>query len=258
MFNAKTYTYLSQARKNEMDPRWFEKNRDAYLEHVKKPMSSLIVKVWEKFDDDLPGIRIDPSRVSKPIRLLKNNPEEKPLVKSESSFYFAISPTSRFEWNPGIYFKIGPGKNDNKLGLGLYHISSRQTRKMRHAVSENFEEFDAIMRDAKLRRRFGGLTGDRYNRIPRGLMESDPALKYLMHKDFHLVRNYSREEILSKTFPAMFVKDIAVALPFFKWVRNAVGIYQRDEEKLFSSQVGLAPYKEGLYGKEESFEEEIR
>lgn len=236
MFETKTFRYLSQARKNEMNLDWFEENRKLWLESVKKPMSSLIVKVWEQFDDDLPGIKIDPSRVLRPARLRKNNPEGKPLVKSESSFYFAVPPTSRFEWNPGIYFKIGPGKNDNVLGLGLYHISSRQTRRMRLAVSERFDEFDSLMNDPKLRRRFGGLTGDTFQRPPRGLLPTDPSMKYLMHKDFHLVRNYTQEELKSPKFTSVFVRDLRIALPFFKWVRDAVGLYRRDEEKLFSER----------------------
>lgn len=239
MFEAKTFRYLSQARKHEMDLDWFEANRSLWLESVKKPMSALIVKAWEHFDDDLPGIKIDPSRVLRPARLRKNNPEGKPLVKSESSFYFAVPPTSRFEWNPGIYFKIGPGKNDNVLGLGLYHISSRQTRRMRLAVSDRFEEFDSIMTDPKLRRRFGGLTGDTYQRVPRGLLPQDPALKYLMHKEFHLVRHYTQEELKSPKFATEFVKDIRTALPFFKWVRDAVGLYRRDEEKFVSDSTFL-------------------
>lgn len=240
MFTNKTFKYLRDARKNEMDLEWFEENKKDYVNFVKKPMAELIVKIWEQFDDELPGIKIDPSRVSRPTRIRKNNPENKPVVKSQSSFYFAVPPTSRFEWNPGIYFKIGPNKDEIELGAGLYHVSSRQTKKMRFAVTDKFEEFDAILSNPALKRRFGSLTGDTYQRYPRGLDENHPASKYLVHKEFHLKRTYRKDDLLDKNFMKVFIKDVGLLLPFFKWIREEVGLYRYDKMN-FGTKVHEAP-----------------
>lgn len=143
---------------------WFEQNEELYKEFIKRPMSDLIVKIWEKFDDALPGIKIDPKRVSRPLRMQKSNPDNKPIVKDESSFYFAVPPTSRFEWNPGFYFKISADHEGCLLGV---------------------------------------------------------------------TRHYSREDILKKNFSAILTRDMALAMPFFKWIRETVGIYQAQAKFTF-------------------------
>lgn len=229
-FSEATFRYLDLARKNQMKLAWFEKNSEVYKTEVRRPMADLVVKIWDRFQDELPRLKIDPKRISRPTRSLRMLGSGEPMVKSTISCYFAEKATSRFEWNPGIFFELSADPNGNVLKLGLYDlISSRQTKIMRREISENFEEFHQIMSEKKFRARFGGLQGETYKRFPRALDESADYAQYLKYKMFYVQRHYSREEILKKNFQNQFLKDLDLALPFLQWILRKVPIYQRDE-----------------------------
>jgi uncharacterized protein (TIGR02453 family) len=226
-FTKDTFKYLELARKNQMKEAWFDKNEELYLQSVRRPMSDLVVKIWERFDDELPRIKIDPKKVTRPKKTKKKDRPGEPIIKSETSFFFTESATSRFEWNPGIYFQLGHEKDDNLLGIGLYMVSSRQMKKMRSAIAGNFEEFDAIMSNKALKKAFGDFSGEVYTRFPKEFDEQAPYAKYLKHKQFFLARHYTRAEVMKKNFHSVVLKDLETVMPFFLWVREKVGVYQR-------------------------------
>jgi uncharacterized protein (TIGR02453 family) len=225
-FSKDTFRYFDLAKKNSSKKEWFEKNETLYAESVKKPMQDLLVKIWEKFSDDLPGIDISPKKVTKPIRNKDKVSAEKPVIKLDSSFFLAEKATSRFEWNPGIYLQIGADKDENLLGLGLYMISSRQMKKMRQGIVNDFDRFDAIMKNKTLKKRWGSLYGETYTRFPKEYDETAEYAPYLKHKQFFLSRHYTREEITKPNFKKEVIKDLEAAMPFFLWIRNKVGTYQ--------------------------------
>ena len=217
-FSKDTFKYLDLALKNSDKPAWFKKNEELYKENVKAPMGEILIKLWEKYDDKLPGIVISPKKVSRAV--------SKGEVKPQTSFFLAEKPTSRFEWNPGFYFQLGTDKDSNLLGVGLYMVSSRQMKMMRRTLSQNYKEFEAILKNPKLKNRFGDLTGDRYTRFPKDYDENAPYAKYLWHKQFFLSRHYTRTEVLKKNFPQELMKDFEAAMPFFIWIREKVGVYK--------------------------------
>jgi uncharacterized protein (TIGR02453 family) len=229
-FTETTFRYLDLAKKNQMKLAWFEKNSDLYKEEVRRPMADLVVKIWDRFQDQIPRIKIDPKRVSRPTRSIRMLDSGHPMVKAEISCYFAEKATSRFEWNPGIFFELSSDPEGNVLKVGLYDlISSRQTKIMRREISENFEEFHRIMSEKKFRSRFGGLQGETYKRFPRTLDENADYAQYLKYKMFYVERRYSREEVTKKNFHSQFLKDLDLAMPFLQWILRKVPVYQRDE-----------------------------
>ena len=157
----------------------------------------------------------------------------KPMVKPTISVYFAEPATSRFEWNPGIFFELSAEPDGNVLKVGIYDlISSRQTRILRREISENFEEFHRLLSEKNLKRRFGGLQGEVYKRFPKQLDETAPSAQYLKHKLFYLSRRYTREEVLKKNFQTQILKDLTLALPFLEWVLGKVPVYKKDPERM--------------------------
>ncbi len=225
-FSKDTFRYFDLAKKNPNKKVWFDKNETLYLDGVKKPMGEIAVKIWEKFADDLPKIEISPKKVTRPLRNKNKVTPDSPLVKQDSSFFLAEKATSRFEWNPGIYFQISGNKDGNLMGLGIYMTSSRQMKKMRRSIVDNFEHFDKIMKNPKLKKRWGALSGDLYTRFPKEYDETRPYAKYLKHKQFFLSKHYTRTQMMQKNFMQEVVKDLEAAMPFFIWIRDKVGTYQ--------------------------------
>lgn len=227
-FSRDTFKYFDSANKNKNNLAWFEKNKLLYLEKVREPFGELVEAIAEGFQTQLPRIEISSRAITRPVRPKNRADEEGGLIKSFSHITLWEKKSSLFEWNPGIHFQVGTKKEDNHLGLGLYMVSSRQLSLLRNALVEDFEEIDSLLMDRRLRKAWGELKGDRYVRFPKGYSSEDPRTKYLWHKQFYLGKNFSRSEVMDKAFPKQVLQDLKIALPFFKWVRSAVGVYRKD------------------------------
>lgn len=227
-FSNKTFQYFDLAKKNQMNEKWFAKNKPLYEEHVKEPFSILIQQLDLRFGDKLPKIDMSPKKVSRPLRPANKLAPGVGPVKSESHVTLWEKKISLFEWNPGIHMQFGAAKDENLLGVGLYMISSRQLKLMRRAIDENFSEFDKIMKDKKFKKIWGGLAGERYVRFPKEYDENDRSAEYIWHKQFYLDRALTRKDVTSKDFFKRVGEELEVALPFFIWVRQTVGTYKKN------------------------------
>lgn len=230
MFTRKTFQYFDQAKKHKNSLVWFEKNQKFYEENVRAPFTELVLDLQKNFKDDLPRIDINPRSITRPLRPKNKVGDAKEwgggLIKTAAHVTIAEKRTSLFEWNPGIYFQIGEGKDDNFLGLGLYMVSGRQLSLLRDALFEKYEEIDGILRNPQLKKIWGGVLGDKYKRFPKGFDPENPRSRYLWHKQFYMGLDLSRGEVTSKNFNKVVVRDLKAAIPFFKWVRGHVGTYQ--------------------------------
>ncbi len=227
-FSTKTFQYFDLAKKNQMNEKWFEKNKTLYEEHVKEPFSILIQQLDLRFGDKLPKVDMNPKKVLRPLRPKHKQEPGKSIVKSETHATLWEKRVSLFEWNPGIHMQFGAAKDENLLGVGLYMLSSRQLKLMRRTIDENFEDFDKIMKDKKFKKVWGGLAGDKYVRFPKEYDENDPSAVYLWHKQFYLDRPLTRKDVTSKDFFKKASDELEVALPYFIWVRDAVGTYKKN------------------------------
>jgi len=221
-FNRKTFQYFDLAQKNRKKKEWFVKNKTNYEENVKAPFSVLIDRL--RHEIDLPGINIAPKGITRPTRPSNRAPTEG-WVKSHTHITLWEKRSSLFEWNPGIHIQFGEKEDDNFYGLGLYMVSSRQQKKLRQALVEDTDTIRKVLKNKKLRSAFPEFLGDRYKRFPKGYAEDHPAAELLWHKQFYIGRNLSRKEVCDPKLFSQMVKDIRAALPFFAWVRNAVGVY---------------------------------
>lgn len=230
-FSRKTFQFLDAAHKNQHNPKWFEKNKDLYLEAVRTPMSELLLAIRENLQSDLPRIPIHPKSVSRPIRPKNKVTPEAGPIKNFSHFTLWEKRTSLYEYNPGIHFQVGALKDDNFIGLGLYMVSSRQMSLMRAAVTDDFETLHNMLTQTKIKKTWGTLQGDTFKRFPKGY---DPDLlqnQYLWHKQFYFGRTLKRSEVLEKKFISSMIRDLKVGMPFFKWIREAVGTYTKNNYK---------------------------
>ncbi len=225
-FTKNTYKYFDSAKKNKNNRDWFDKHKSLYENDVKAPLQALLLEINKKYQKQLPRIEISPDKITRPLRP-KNRADDGGLIKTHTHISLAEKRTSLFEWNPGIYFQLGAGADENFFGLGLYMTSSRQVSLLRNALVEDFDRINQILTDKKLKKAWGGLKGDTYKRFPKGFNPESESAKYLKHKQFYLGRSYSRKEVLNPKFGPQLVKDLGTAIEFFNWVRGAVGTYRK-------------------------------
>lgn len=228
LFTRKTFQYFHQAKKNKFKKGWFEKNRAFYEESVREPYALLIRELASRLSAELPGITLSPRKISRPIRPA-HKAKEHGYVKAGAMFFLSEKTTSQFEWNPGIYLHLGDEKDDNVIGMGLYGPSSRQIKRLRRAFADDYKSMDKILAKKKLKKFWGGPADEKYKRFPKDYFVGDPAAKYLWYKQFYLRRQFTRKEVMSPDFPELVLQAFEAGLPFFQWVREAVGVYSRQE-----------------------------
>lgn len=227
-FSDKTFQYFDLAKKNQMNEKWFLKNKSLYEEHVKEPFSILIQQLDLRFGEKLPGIEINPKKVSRPLRPAHKQGPGEGIIKAESHVTLCEKKVSLYEWNPGIHIQFGAAEDENLLGVGLYMISSRQLKLMRRTIDDNFQDFDKIMNDKKLKKIWGGLAGEKYVRFPKEYDENARSAEYICYKQFYLDRPLIRKEVTSKDFFKRAGDELEASLPFLSWVRRTVGTYKKN------------------------------
>ncbi len=228
-FTTSTFKYFTAAKKHKNNKDWFLKNKAQYDETVKAPFENLILDIQKKLQIELPDLRIDPKLITRPTR--PAHKAEAGLIKNFSYATITEKRSSLFEWNPGIHIQFGGEKDDNFIGCGLYMVSGRQISLLRNAIVEDFDTINDILKSKKFKNVWGELRGDMYVRPPKGFSTEQNYSKLLMHKQFYVHRNYTLTEIKSKKFSMMVVNDLKLILPFFKWVRSAVGTYTKTAQK---------------------------
>ena len=231
-FSKKTFEYFDLAHKNRKNEKWFEKNKELYIENVKEPMQELILQLNKNLGPQLKQIEINPKKISQPCYRKNRIPDDGQIIKTQASVFFNQKNTSLFEWNPGIYISIGKEADQNILGVGLYMPTSRQLSLMRNQLFHNFEEAEEILENKKLKKHWGKLSGDTYKRFPKGFSEDHPSAKYLQHKQFFFSQELKRSEVTHKDFNKRVVQDFATAVPFLSWVRQTVGTYSKSSRSI--------------------------
>ncbi len=225
-FSDKTFKYFELAKKNKFNKEWFDKNKLMYEEHVKAPFSLLVQKLNFEIGKELKKIEVSPKKITRPLRP-SNKAKDLGWVKNQTHATLWESKTSIYEWNPAIHIQFGSEKDDNLIAVGLYMVSSRQIYKFRDAAFKDYEALDQIVNNKKFKSRWGSEFGDTYKRFPKGYDIDHPSSKYIRYKQFYVQRVLTRKDVISPKFIDQAVEDFKVGLPFFSWVRQAVGTYQR-------------------------------
>jgi uncharacterized protein (TIGR02453 family) len=228
LFTRKTFQYFDQAKKNKFKKGWFEKNKQQYAEAVKEPYSFLILEMARRFSEKLPGVVMNPRKIARPMRPAHKH-EEHGYVKAGAMFFLSEKTTSQFEWNPGIYLHLGDEKADNMIGMGLYGPSSRQIKRLRKAFAKDYKTVDKILKNQKFKKYWGAPADEKYKRFPKDYSMDEAGAKYIWYKQFYVHRQFTRKEVMSKDFPELVMKSFEAAIPFYQWIRDAIGVYNRQE-----------------------------
>lgn len=232
LFHRRTFRYFVDAKKNftkgKNDRRWYTEHLDEYESYVKEPFSVLLHELAHRLGPRLGGIDIHPRKLSRPLRP-KGKAEERGLVRASANFFLSEKQTSMFEWNPGLYMQLGDEKIDNVIGMGLYGPSSRQIKRLRAAFVEDYRTVDRLLADRKLKKYWGAPAPEKYVRFPKDYSPDSPAAKYLWYKQFYLRREFTRQEVLAPGFAETVLRAFDAGVPFFTWIRDAIGVYDRIE-----------------------------
>lgn len=206
---------------------WFEANRAVYDLEIKRPLQTLVEELDIALAGFAPEILGDPRRsvfrLHRDVRFSK----DKSPYKTHAACWFYHADAGRgvggeVEGGAGFYFQLAPG--DSLLGAGIWMPPRPSLNRLRAAIVEDQERFEAILRGPAFRRRYGGLDEEAMlRRLPRGFPEGHPAARWLRYQSFTVGRTLSDRAVLSPRLGAVLARDFAALTPFVRWLNAALG-----------------------------------
>jgi uncharacterized protein (TIGR02453 family) len=218
--------FLAGLKRRNAKP-WFEANRAVYETEVRGPLKALVEEIDVHLARVAPEIVGDPRRsifrINRDVRFSR----DKSPYKTNAACWFYHRDAGRgvggeAHGGAGFYFHFSP--TEIFLGGGIWMPPRPTLAKLREALAEDPEPFEAIVLAPGFRRRFGRLDEEAMlKRMPRGYAEDHPAARWLRYQSFTVGRELSRRELHSPRLPHLLAKDFAALTPFVRWLNSTMG-----------------------------------
>lgn len=118
------------------------------------------------------------------------------------------------------YLHLEPG--NSFAGTGLYHPPREALHAFRAKVDREGARLQEIVAQPPLQKFFGSLHGEALKTSPRDYTVDHPYLHFLRLKDITLMRPLRESEVFKSSFLSAFREHYAAALPFMKFVDEAL------------------------------------
>ena len=97
--------------------------------------------------------------------------------------------------------------------------------RLREAIAEKPKQFEKLVTDRRVGRRFGGLSDESMlTRVPRGYAADHPAAQWLRFQSFTLGRLLSDTQAVSPRLPALLEADFRLMVPLVRWINGVLGL----------------------------------
>lgn len=202
-FNESFNTFFKGlAAHNERD--WFHANKKTYEKEVKAPFYELLIRLIERIDKEGPGLKLDVKqsvfRINRDIRFSK----DKSLYKLHVGAVLAEG-GRKGTHRPGNYLHLGV--EEAWIGGGVYMADKPGLSKIRHYLIDNYKEAEKILGEAKFKKLYGELKGERNKILPKELkgLAEDKDLVY--NKQFYYMANYDGAKTVVRDDLEDFIMD---------------------------------------------------
>ena len=123
---------------------------------------------------------------------------------------------------PGFYLHLSP--QEAVFGGGIWLPPNEELAKIRSTIVDNPGTWRRIKTNSKIKKLFGGVSGDGLKRPPRGFDAEHEHIEDLKRKSFLLMRHENPEIILNKDFIDEVEKTYQAAGPMMDYICYAQDI----------------------------------
>ncbi len=182
-------------------------------------MQCLVVSLGRELAEVAPEFIFDPKRsifrIYRDVRFSKNKAPYKTNIAASFELRGSKSPIEL----PGLYVGIEPG--EIFIGGGVYMPSGEQLKAIRQAIVTRPADLESILRNAKFKKRFSGILGDRLQKAPLGYPKDHPQIEHLRLKQFYVGIETKHTSCYTATFLDIVSGTFRDALPFIRWLVKA-------------------------------------
>jgi uncharacterized protein (TIGR02453 family) len=203
---------------------WFEANKQRYREQVVGPCVAFIAAMAPRLALISKHYVADPRpnggsmfRIYRDVRFSK----DKRPYKENAGCHFRHE-RGRDAHAPGFYVHLAP--NEVFFGGGIWQPPGPELAKIRHAIADRPEAWQAMLNDAGFRAHFDGLHGDGLKRAPQGFAGDHPHIEDIKRKSFFALRSATPEDAQKTDFADHVATTFRAATPLMRFICDAVDV----------------------------------
>lgn len=205
--------FLSKLKKNNNKP-WFDANKEEYQEALAQ-FEQLVGRLIEGLGslEDLDGLSPKDCimRIYRDVRFSKDKSPYK------TSMTASIGPGGRKSRGYPYYLHIAPG-NHSMLAGGCHEASTEQLARWRSAVDKDASTVKKLISRKDFVAAFGGLSGDKLAKAPKGYAADHPELELLRLKQITVMHTVMDKELLSPSPVPSCVAVFKIMKPFLDYL----------------------------------------
>jgi uncharacterized protein (TIGR02453 family) len=198
---------------------WFLDHKTIYEQHVKQPIAHLIEALGVDFQHFAPEmaatVKVSAYRIHRDTRFSKDKSPYKTHIA-------AVFPHSRLGKHDGAGFYLHVAPKELFIGGGLYMPLPDDLNAVRQRIAEDPKSFLRLINNARFKKLFGAITGDKLTRVPRGFAADHPAAEYLKHKNFLASRSFPPQIATSSGFYGIVLETFKGMLPFVRFLNEPI------------------------------------
>ena len=214
---APVLSFLKQLEKNN-DRTWFEAHRADYenaLERFEDFVAALIMEI--SAFEDLAGVTPKDClfRIYRDVRFSKDKSPYKTNMAA------SIGPGGRKSRGYPFYLRVAPG-NHTMLAGGCHEASAEQLARWRSAVDKDGSTVKKLIGRKDFVEAFGGLSGDKLAKAPKGYAADHPDIELLRLKQITVMHTVTDKDLLSPIRRAILRCRLQAMKPFLDYLGSTL------------------------------------
>ncbi len=198
---------------------WFAANKETYEREVKSPTVALVKSLNEALAAEMPEYFQDqPEKTI--FRIYRDTRFSKDKTPFKTHVGAVFGRRGMADKASGFYFQI------SAAGVGIaggsYLPPNDSLLAIRTKIAAEYDAFQELLKDKKLRKAMGEMLGDALSRPPKGFTADHPGIDLLKKKQFYFWKELPAELLTSRKLETEILTHFAVMRPVMLFLDDAV------------------------------------
>jgi uncharacterized protein (TIGR02453 family) len=215
-FSPDALAFLRSLKRNNRRE-WFQPRKEKYDQLIKAPMLELVNALNEELAQFAPEYVTPPQKAVYRIYRDTRFAKDKTPYKTHIS---AIFPRHTALKREGSVFYFHFTEKELLFFGGVYSPEREELLQYRALLRDQHEEFQAILKDPKLKRTLGGLQGEQLTRMPKGFPVDHPAEHLLRHRQWYLEATMDAKILTGRKLIPEMVRHFKLMAPFVEFLNR--------------------------------------
>ncbi len=215
-FSPDAISFLRALKRNNRRE-WFQPRKEKYEKLIKEPLLELVSCLNEEF------ARFAPEYITPPPKALYRIYRDTRFSKDKTPYkthVSAIFPRHTAVKREGSVFYFHFTEKELLVFGGVWAPERDELLAYRTLLQEQYQEFQTLLADKKLKRMLGGLQGEQLTRMPKGFPVDHPAEELLRHRQWYLENTFDIKVLTSSRVVSEIARQFEVMAPFVEFLNR--------------------------------------